>query len=53
LESLARAVTQQTDPNIRDALDIASGAVLAAGFGSAGVGLVLFGHRAGQIFGFW
>ncbi len=53
LESLARAVTPQTNPHIRDALDIASGAVLAAGIGSVAVGLVLFGHRVGQMFGLW
>ena len=53
LEALARAVTKQTDPHIRDALDIASGAVLAAGLGSVAVGLVLFGHRVGQALGWW
>jgi diacylglycerol kinase len=53
LESLARAVTRETNPHIRDALDIASGAVLVAAFGAAGVGLVVFGHRAGQLLGWW
>ena len=53
LESLARAVTDKTDPHIRDALDIAAGAVLTASLGSVAVGLVLFGHRAGKMLGLW
>jgi diacylglycerol kinase len=53
LEALARAVTKETDPHIRDALDIAAGAVLAAGIGSVVVGLVLFGHRVGQLLSWW
>lgn len=51
VEALARAVTKQTDPHIRDALDIAAGAVLAACIGSVAVGLVLFGHKLGHIAG--
>jgi diacylglycerol kinase len=53
LESLARAITRDENPHIRDALDIASGAVLIAGLGSVVVGLVVFGHRAGQLMGRW
>ena len=53
LESMARAITGQENPHIRDALDIASGAVLTAAFGSIAVGVVLFGHRAGQLLGWW
>lgn len=44
IEALARAVTKEYDPHIRDALDIASGAVFTAVIGAATVGLlVLFG----------
>jgi diacylglycerol kinase len=53
LEAMARAITKETDPHVRDALDIASGAVLAAGIGSVAVGLVLFGHRVGQLLQWW
>jgi diacylglycerol kinase len=53
LEALARAITKDEHPDIRDALDIASGAVLTAGFGSVAVGAVLFGRRAGQLLGWW
>ena len=53
LESMARSITGQENPHIRDALDIASGAVLTAAFGSIAVGVVLFGHRAGQLLGWW
>ncbi len=42
LERLARAVNQKYDPNIRDALDIGSGAVLTAAIGAATVGGCLF-----------
>ncbi len=53
LESMARSITDREDPQIRDALDIASGAVLTAAFGSVAVGVVLFGHRAGQLLNWW
>ena len=53
LESMARAITGEENPHIRDVLDIASGAVLTAAFGAIAVGLVLFGHRSGQVLGWW
>jgi diacylglycerol kinase len=53
LESMARSITSQENSHIRDALDIASGAVLTAAFGSIAVGVVLFGYRAGQLLGWW
>jgi diacylglycerol kinase len=53
LEAMARAITKETNPHIRDALDIASAAVLTAAIGSVVVGMVLFGHRVGQMFGLW
>ncbi len=43
IERLATAITAEVDPNLRDALDIASGAVLVTSIGAAVVGvLVLF-----------
>jgi len=45
LESMARAITTEHNPHIRNALDIASGAVLTAALGSIAVGLVLFGRQ--------
>lgn len=45
IEHLARAVTRDEHPEVRDALDIASGAVLAAAVGASAVGvLVLLRH---------
>ena len=41
IERLATAVTQEVDPAIRDALDIASGAVLVVAAGAAVVGVVV------------
>ena len=40
IEHLARAVTREEHPEIRDALDIASGAVLVAATGAACVGVL-------------
>ena len=42
LEVLAKAIRQEYDPTLRDALDIGSGAVLAAAMGAAVVGLAIF-----------
>jgi diacylglycerol kinase len=53
LELLARAITLEENSYIHDALDIAAGAVLTAAFGSVAVGIILFGHRAGQLFRWW
>lgn len=41
LESLARAVTKAEDPNVRDSLDIASGADLVASMFAVVVGVIL------------
>lgn len=41
-ERLARAIRKDYDPQIRDALDIGSGAVLVAAIGAATIGSVLF-----------
>src|SRR5262245_45098140 len=45
LERLAKAVAHEFDPHVRDALDISSGAVLAASIGAAAIGcLILLPH---------
>ena len=43
IERLARAVTREEHPEVRDALDIASGAVLVAALGAAVVGALMIG----------
>ncbi len=53
LEEMARAITKETEPHVRNALDIASGAVLTAAIGSVSVGAVLFGHRVGELLQWW
>ena len=53
LERLAQAISREENRHIRDALDIASGAVLTAALGSIVVGVAIFGHRAGQLLGWW
>lgn len=42
IETLSRAVDRNENPDIRDALDIAAGAVLTMAIGAAVVGLVVF-----------
>jgi diacylglycerol kinase len=53
LEALARAITDQPNPHIRLALDVASAAVLIASLGAAAVGALVFLNRLGAIFGWW
>lgn len=43
IEHLARAVTRERHPEVRDALDIASGAVLVAAVGATIVGILIVG----------
>lgn len=42
LEILAKAVTQEYSPYVRDALDIASSVVLVTSFGAAAIGIMIF-----------
>ncbi len=49
LESLAKAVTDQWDPNVGRALDIGSGAVLIAAIGAMVVGTMIFVNRLGMM----
>ena len=53
IESLARAIDTGRHPRLRDALDIASGAVLASAAVAVVIGLIVFGHRVGQLGGWW
>lgn len=51
IESLARAHDVGRHPRIRDALDMASGAVLVAAITAALIGVVVFGTRAAMWLG--
>ena len=53
LESMAKAITGQSDPHIGNALDIAAAAVLVASIGASLVGSVIFVRRLGIILGWW
>ncbi len=44
IETLAQAITSETNAAIKDALDIASGAVLTVSLGAASVGALVFGQ---------
>jgi diacylglycerol kinase len=47
LESMAKAITGETDPHLGNSLDIASGAVLLAAIGAAIVGTIILLNRLG------
>lgn len=53
LESMAKAITDQHDPRLADALDTGSAAVLVAAVGAALVGGIVFLHRLGVLAGWW
>jgi diacylglycerol kinase len=53
LESMARAITHERDPHLRDSLDIGSAAVLVASIGASIVGAIILGHRLGVALGWW
>lgn len=44
IESLARAITHDHNPNLADGLDMAAGAVLLAAVGSSLIGLIVLGR---------
>ena len=52
IERLARVVSAETHPEISDALDIASGAVLLASLGAAVVGLIVFNRPLFELLGY-
>jgi diacylglycerol kinase len=49
LESMARAITDETDPHVGAALDIGSAAVLLASIGATIVGGIVFLHQLGEL----
>ena len=51
LESLAKAVSGEEHPHLRDALDIGSGAVLIAAIAAAAIGAMIFLPRLILLFG--
>jgi len=53
LERLARAAGPEKNEHVRDALDMASGAVLVAAIGAAGVGGAIFVYRLGVFMAWW
>lgn len=53
LESLARAITDQLDPHVGNALNIGSAAVLIASIGAAVVGTIIFLNRLAELAGWW
>jgi len=53
LESMAKAVSEQHDYHLGNALDIGSAAVLIAALGAAVVGSIIFLFRLGIALGWW
>jgi diacylglycerol kinase len=53
LESLARAITSESNSHVGNALDIGSAAVLVASLGAAIVGTLVFLHRLASVLGWW
>jgi diacylglycerol kinase len=53
LESMAKAITGESDPHLGNSLDIASAAVLVASIGASIVGLIIFGHRLAHLLGWF
>jgi diacylglycerol kinase len=53
LESMAKAITGETDPHLGNSLDIGSGAVLVASIGATIVGTVIFINRIGMLLQWW
>jgi diacylglycerol kinase len=53
LESMAKAITGESDPHLGNSLDIGSAAVLTASIGASVVGAIIFGHRLGNLLGWW
>lgn len=51
LELISQAITRDFDERLRDALDIASGAVLLVAAGAGAVGAMVFGLRLAALFG--
>ncbi len=53
LETMARAITGQSDPHLGSSLNIGSAAVLVASLGAAVVGAIIFLKHAAMLLGWW
>jgi diacylglycerol kinase len=53
LESMAKAITGESDPHLGNSLDIGSAAVLLASIGAVSVGTIIFAHRLAVLIGWW
>ena len=53
LESMAKAITGESDPHLGNSLDIGSAAVLLASVGASIVGAIIFSHRLGILLRWW
>jgi diacylglycerol kinase len=53
IEAMARAITDETDPHVGEALDVGSAAVLLVSFGASIVGAIVFLHRLGILAGYF
>lgn len=53
IERLARALEDEYNADLGEALDVASAAVLIAAITAAAVGLIVLGRSLGGLFGFW
>jgi diacylglycerol kinase len=53
LESMAKAITGETDPHLGNSLDIGSGAVLVASIGATIIGSIIFINRLGMMLQWW
>jgi diacylglycerol kinase len=53
IEFLAKAVTRDFDPDVRDALDVASAGVFVTVITAVVIGSLLLGNRAGTLLGWW
>ena len=52
-ESMAKAITGESDPHLGNSLDIGSAAVLMASIGASAVGTIIFAHRLGILLRWW
>lgn len=53
LESMAKAITGESDPHLGDSLDIGSAAVLIASIGASIVGTIIFANRLAFLLEWW
>jgi diacylglycerol kinase len=53
LEAMAKAITEEIHPYLKNSLDIGSAAVLVASLGASLVGCLLFLHRLGAMLLWW